>query len=365
MPITAYSKKFKSELDVEQFKNRYNDLIEKPSLAQFVKDDIECSCCGVSGARIIKEGVSSKTNQKVKQTHFAFKDENGGDAHRIFCDHYTGKDKQSSATNDCNINLLNSQSAVTRVIGKFVCTAIQYGFFTQEDIRNMRQWFLEMRSRQDFLVDVGEHPLYILRSILLHENKDNPLKKIELSKRIESKEELNEQAYKSMALNFPSPKNLDEILNLKYYLMKNSIMKKTISLSKRSNGVYEFDRNILQEKYLYATKLSLSIVKGNPLLSSSISKTVHAVRAKNPLMAYSATLLFVNDWDIEKAEKMHDEIYSLRNSEFNLGNVMGLNPFLHYESWIALKYASEWKRNFSNYDFDREFNKEINRLKKI
>lgn len=46
MPITAYSKKIKSELDVEQFKNRYNDLIEKPDLAQFVKDDIECSCCG-------------------------------------------------------------------------------------------------------------------------------------------------------------------------------------------------------------------------------------------------------------------------------------------------------------------------------
>ena len=87
MPITAYSKKFKSELDVEQFKNRYNDLIEKPDLAQFVKDDIECSCCGVSGARIIKEGISSKNNLKVKQTHFAFKNENGGDAHRVFCDH--------------------------------------------------------------------------------------------------------------------------------------------------------------------------------------------------------------------------------------------------------------------------------------
>lgn len=365
MPITAYSKKFKSELDVEQFKNRYNDLIEKPDLAQFVQDDIECSCCGVSGARIIKEGVSSKTNQKVKQTHFAFKNENGGDAHRIFCDHYTGKDKQSTASNDCNVNLSNSQSPVTAVIRKFVCTAIEHGFFTQEDIRNMRHWFLEMRSRQDFLVDVGKHPLYILRSILLHGNKDNLPNKLELSKKITSEEELDQEVYKSLALNFPSPKNLNEILNLKYYLIKNSIVKKTISLSKKSNGVYEFDRNILQEKYLYATKLSLSIVEGNPLLSSRISKTVHAVRSKNPLMAYSATLLFVNDWDIEKARKMHYEIHSLRNSEFDLGNVIGLNPFVDYESWIALKYASEWKRNFSNYDFDREFNKEINRLKEI
>lgn len=82
-------------------------------------------------------------------------------------------------------------------------------------------------------------------------------------------------------------------------------------------------------------------------------------------MAYSATLLFVNDWDIEKARKMHYEIHSLRNSNFDLGNVIGLNPFVDYESWIALKYASEWKRNFSNYDFDREFNKETNRLKEI
>lgn len=234
-----------------------------------------------------------------------------------------------------------------------------------QDIRNMRQWFLEMRSRQDFLVDVGKHPLYILRGILLHGNKDNPPNGLELSKKITSEEELHQEVYKSMALNFPSPKNLDEILNLKYYLIKNSIIKKTISLSNKSNGVYEFDPKILQEKYLYATQLSLSIVEGNPLLSSRISKTVHAVRSKNPLMAYSATLLFVNDWDIEKAKEMHYEIHSLRNSEFNLGNVIGLNPFLDYESWIALKYASEWKRNFSDYDFDREFNKEINRLKEV
>ena len=59
-------------------------------------------------SKIISEGISSKTKQKVKQTHFAFRDENGGDSHKVFCDHYSGEDKQSTATNEVLIDLLKN-----------------------------------------------------------------------------------------------------------------------------------------------------------------------------------------------------------------------------------------------------------------
>ena len=41
MPITAYSNAFKSELSVEQFKDKYEELIDKPNIHEFVKTDIE------------------------------------------------------------------------------------------------------------------------------------------------------------------------------------------------------------------------------------------------------------------------------------------------------------------------------------
>lgn len=367
MPITAYSKTFKSELSVEQFKDRYEELIDKPNIHEFVKTDIECSCCGSTGAKIISEGISSKTKQKVKQTHFAFRDENGGDSHKVFCDHYSGEDKQSTATNEVLIDLLKkSQSEVTLLIGKFVSTAIQNNIFSQEDIRNMRQWFFNMRSRQDFVVKNSTHHLNIIKKTIFYINKDSS-KEYVIDKNIlnEDNFDLDQEVYKSLATKFPFPQKAKEINGLTSYFHRKEVIKKAISISKKGHGLYEFDREILQEKYNLATKLSLSIVKSNSLLSRKISYSHTAVRSKNPLMAYAATLLFVNNWNIEKATEMHNLIENLPNTDNSLGNVIGLNPFINYEAWITLKFSLIWKNDFTEYNFDEEFNKEKNRLEEI
>ena len=60
-------------------------------------------------------------------------------------------------------------------------------------------------------------------------------------------------------------------------------------------------------------------------------------------MAYAATLLFVNNWNIEKATEMHNLIENLPNTDNSLGNVIGLNPFINYEAWITLKFSLIWK----------------------
>lgn len=367
MPITAYSKTFKSELSVDQFKNRYDNLIDKPPLNEFVKMDVECSCCSSIGARIVSEGLSKKTKQKVSQTHFAFKNENGSDAHKIFCDHYSGEDKQSTATNETAINFLKkSQSEITLLIGKLVSTAIQNNIFNQEDIRNMRHWFLNMRSQQDFKIEDSTHHINILRKTISTINKDSEREYIFDKKILDEDDfDLDQEVYKSLAKKFPFPNKVKETNGLTYFFSKKDVVKKAISISKKGNGTYEFDREILRDKYNLATKLSLEIVKSNRLLYRKISYTANGVRAKNPLMAYSATLLFINNWNIDKASEMHNKIINLSSTDNNLGSVMGLNPFIHYEAWITLKFSSIWKNDFTEYNFDEEFNKEKKRLKEL
>lgn len=162
MAITAYSKKFKRELDVKQLLDLYQQLPEDINHSEFIRTDIECPCCGTTGGRIISEGRSTKTNGVVKQAHFAFKNDNGLDTHLVFCDYYTGDDRDKKPSDESVINLSKSGSATTEAIRKLVCTAIENDIFKQQDIRNMRSWFFEMRSTQDFKVEITKHHLNIL-----------------------------------------------------------------------------------------------------------------------------------------------------------------------------------------------------------
>ena len=77
MPITAYSKTFKRELQVDQLEDLHSKFLENLKLNKdfrlFVKDDIECPCCNISNGIVVREGVSNKSNKVVKQAHFSFK----------------------------------------------------------------------------------------------------------------------------------------------------------------------------------------------------------------------------------------------------------------------------------------------------
>ena len=62
---------------------------------------------------------------------------------------------------------------------------------------------------------------------------------------------------------------------------------------------------------------------------------------------------------------MHNDIILSSTEDFNLGNTIGLNPFIHYDAWLALRFTSNWMKNFPDFDFDSEFLKEKQRLKEI
>jgi len=366
MAITAFSKFFNRELDVQQILNLYAEIPDQNNLSDFIKVDIECPCCGVTGARIVKEGLSSKTNLIVKQAHFAFNNDKGEDAHLLFCDYYAGDDRAKKPSSDEIINLSQSRNEITEEIRKYVCAAIQNQIFKQQDIRNMRQWFYNLRSTQDFLVEHSKHQLNILRKTIIRSERNRYEYTIDQNIVKDEWFDLDEEVYESLATKFPFPEKIKEINGMNYYLTRKTIVKRAISLSQKNHGQYEFDRDRLLEDYKLTMQLSFRIIQTNEVFTNKIGlSNISKRKGNNPLMAYSATLLFVNEWNLDKATKMHYEISTATFSDENLGNVVGLNPFIHYDAWLALKFVTEWKKEYLDFDFEKEFTKEKERLKII
>lgn len=367
MPITAFSKAFRRELDVKQLEDLHKEFLEEknlePNFRNFVESDVECPCCNVFGGKVISEGISSKTGKRVKQTHFAFRNFDGGDAHLIFCDYYTGVDRQNQATNESNITIGKSNDVVTAEIRKYVCAAIEQCIFTQSDIRDMRQWFLEVRSNQDFPIEESYHHLNILQKMATrrYSNRDRNL---DLGIKYNQDFDLESAIYKSLAHKLDLPEIPTDNPILKQILSRNTIIKKAISISKKDHGLYGFDRETLEEKYRLAKRLSGTIIVKNSLLIEKLG--FNSKNSNNYVMAYSAILLFVSDWNIENAYQKHFLISQVNQiNDDTLGNVIGLNPFIHYDAWIALKFVSEWKKKLNDIDLDAEFIKEKDRLKAI
>ena len=76
-------------------------------------------------------------------------------------------------------------------------------------------------------------------------------------------------------------------------------------------------------------------------------------------MAYAALLLFINKWDIEASLSMHNERIAPIDKiiNMNLGNVIGINPFMNYAEWDVLKFVDVWTNQSEGFDMTIEFNK--------
>ncbi|HHN8710730.1 TPA: hypothetical protein ACP6WH_004913, partial [Escherichia coli] len=85
MAITVYSRTFKKELDMVQLLNHYSsdNALNFSDFKEFVAFDAECPICNVSGAIVVSEGYSKRTNKIVSQSHFSFRTKDGTDAHKV------------------------------------------------------------------------------------------------------------------------------------------------------------------------------------------------------------------------------------------------------------------------------------------
>ncbi|EFO2305490.1 hypothetical protein DSH47_25130 [Escherichia coli] len=369
MTITAYSKTFKRELDARQLKNLFdeNNADSALSFRDFVKADIECPACNVSGGHYVVEAKSQSKGNVVKQAHFAFRDSLGKDTHLPFCDFYTGSDKLNVVANDGRVDFMRSGSEATQLIGLMVCAGIEANIFSQQDIRNMRQWFLDLREQGSFIFNLNPHIVQIARASLIRNKRNRDQYIVDVSETENSWFDIDNEVYQSLYFKFPELA-LDHRDNHELWGIRlKGVVTKAKSIIVKDSGTSTFDRSILSEKYQLATQVASLVRSTHPRLRVLLGYTTNALRSSNPLIAFAALLLFVSDWDVTVAEKKIKSILAVETvTDITAGNVVGMNPFIHYSAWILVKALHELQSELEyKVDFDAEFNFEKERLMKL
>ena len=161
MPATAFSVRFARELDVDQLAILMTG--QQPTSARdgaellsasgdAIRSDIQCSSCGKFGAHIVRSARSRASRAILRQAHFRFVDPNGGDAHHPFCEFHGNEETRSAQ--DSLLDFGSEKSAETRAIRLLVYKGIEQGIFDQRRIRDMRQWFFDLKSATRFTVSM-------------------------------------------------------------------------------------------------------------------------------------------------------------------------------------------------------------------
>ena len=103
-----------------------------------------------------------------------------------------------------------------------------------------------------------------------------------------------------------------------------------------------FDPTNLKAQYDATQELARFISTHYDPVQRALGRNYFDVKASKPLMAFTALLLYLSNWDLNKAASLFTQIASYRGTvDQNLGNVMGLNPFHDYDAWAALKALQE------------------------
>lgn len=368
MTITAYSRTFKRELDARQLESLFEENNADSALGfrDFVKADIECPACNVSGGHYVAEAKSQSKGNVVKQAHFAFRDSQGKDAHLTYCDFYTGSDKLNVVANDGRVDFMRSGSEATQQIGLMVCAGIEANIFTQQDIRNMRQWFLDLREQGSFIFNLNPHIVQIARASLIRSKRNRERYIVDVSEAKNSWFDIDYEVYQSLYFKFPelalNHRDNPELWGVRL----KGVVTKAKSIIVKDSGTATFDRSILSEKYQLATQVASQVRDAHPRLRVLLGYSTSALRSSNPLMAFAALLLFKSDWDVAAAEKMIEAILAVKSViDITAGNVVGLNPFIHYSAWVLVKALHDLQSKLEHeVDFEAEFSSEKERLMK-
>lgn len=370
MAITVYSKKFQRELDKEQLESLYrkNCIKEFEDFRSFVYEDAECPICNVTGAYYVSEGFSRKTNKKVKQAHFAFRKADGTDAHKVFCDHYNGPEKIKDSGGEAFIKFGKDRSEVTQIIREIVCRGIEHNVFNQADIRNMRQWFTNLRESGNTVISYSPHVINLIRASF-YSSDDNEINEINSVSKNDSGININDEVYSSLKLKYPPflNINLTEIKNNPLMrLYSNTVANQAHRLVLKDNGIRIYDRRELNEKYVSAMQLATSITKAYVPLSRKFT-TPLAITKNNQLLAVSALLLFVSKWNKDIALEKFSTLSNAGTSSMpDAGNVIGMNPFIHFDAWKIIHRVQDLMGSLPDLsNINEEFQAEKKRLSEI
>lgn len=353
MPLTAYSTSAEREDDVEQILRRLSAQFGEPVTAveaipetwrAFMRQDLQCPCCFVTGADLVKEALSKATKKPVRQACFRFTNPK----HREHCDFDT-----TATANTVPENLVafsDSNSEMTKAVRELVGTGIELGLFSQKLIRDMREWFFNKKIQSMFVVTLDPRFPKWMNALYREKFHASRLlaKDVELTRELVSDPKFPWRAAvaREQLLRHPEYQAFSEAFEKK----RNAFMleyNRMGILARRSKGRPVFDPSLLQVEYVKTCQMAEFIAKNcKPLRRATSGKGITV----SSVLALAALLMFVRDWDLDAAGADFLKILeSAGRSNQDLGNVMGINPFHDFRAWQALKAIQEFNIHVPEY----------------
>ena len=321
MANTAYSKKFKREVDPLQLLSLLGYEIDNSNLISnlpeenraIIRHDIICPCCKASNTEIVSDSISSNGKVSKRQPHFRFKDTSKGtrNGHNPFCD--TLPTPKGANSIDNVFSSKRSRSRTTLYIRRLVCTARQTNLLTDSDIMDFRQWVFDLKKDNYLKNTASELQLKNAYNMkVLFRNLDNPPPYLDIERHEKYREHMK-----------PS-KDFHSACGHKQ--ISPSLIKKAAKVSLYPD-VEDFKTYFL-------------LVRELAKLVRPISYYFQTKESQNLVEAFLCLFLFKNDWDLKIAtneiSKLHDKQRFLEVDE-SLGNITGSNPFQNILIYDYLK----------------------------
>lgn len=342
MPLTAFSKTYRKELDASQLIEmlaQHNAMTGTVSADQipeewraFIRHDLECPCCFVSGAEVVRQAVSRTTGRAVRQACFRFVEP----GHHPYCDFAADANANTVPENLVSFGAENSR--LTRAVRELVCSGIQLAIFDQVSIRDMRNWFFQKKNESMFKVTLNPvvpkwvHELWRTSGFATGRLPTG----VELSVEIASIPGFNWKEEASRLLRERYSDILEVIRRERLWL--HDLADRIATLAVRYSEQMVFDPSILKNEYQKSVTLA-SFISHNYAPIHAVGKPEQVATS---VLALSALLLYVSDWDLKKAISNFAAVAKgVGDADKSLGNVMGLNPFHDYQAWRALKRLQE------------------------
>lgn len=371
MPITAYSQRFKRELDTEQLLSLFGyNLQSDPdlkNLSEKLRDeiyrDVVCPQCGVSGAVIVSRSNSKKTNKALRQPHFRFLASDNTNAHNPLCDHYDD-DSSSKSQREQLIDFGNDKSFETKIIRELVAKGIEQKIISQQSIRDMRQWFFDTKSSNQFTMDISKEALqwtYEISSLFHHHGIQFKPIHAELP---------NFDWRHAAILQFVEEnRHLINIVRTRWWGYDKKVEQRALNLVKQTQGKTVFNVLALENQYRKTIELSCFIVRNLRIVERNLyffERNLRLSIKPSTVSAFAALLLYITNWDIDEAIfKLVAIVQAPTPNDMNAGNVIGLNPFHDFASWANIMKAKEAVQYSHNgFDLDAQIEAIEQRLKK-
>lgn len=322
MTDTAYSKALQKEVDPEQYVALLG--LDDSTVHAVAREDIVCPICEACGGSYVRASINGAYRKKA---HFRFVGDNDISAHHPSCDFYG--DRLSNEIRRHLVHFTTDRTKITHVIRKMVCAGIQENIFTQEAMRNMRQWFFAKRCESTFEIALSEEQIDWLAYIAelpvypyaLHRDDLLPFHPMQATVPGFSWEKAISREI--VRLHQPTLKHLEELnLHRKHITELQNFVSK-------SHHATLLDPELLKEEYAKTLQLNSFII--NNYLEFQNKSVKDRANGEEKLLAFSALLLFVADWDIDEAIAKFSTIANVQHVEDWLaGNFMGLNPYIKF-----------------------------------